>query len=61
MKMKCPTCKKVKDSVGPKYIGQGKTVDPRLNNPVQTVYTRVMCNDCLDLHKQEKLDLTNSE
>ena len=55
---KCPICKKNKNSVGPKYIHQSKVVDPRFNNPIQTVYTKVMCNDCLEKFKKGEIEIS---
>ena len=58
MKHKCPICRIIKSTVGPKYVGQGKIIDTRFNNPVQTVYTKVVCNDCLELYKEGKIEIS---
>jgi len=44
-KAKCPICKKIKENVGPKIVGSDKIQDRRFKRPIDTLITKVMCEE----------------
>jgi hypothetical protein len=46
VKTKCPFCKKIKEDVGPKIVGKNKVRDKKLKILIDTLITKVMCNNC---------------
>lgn len=45
-KHKCPVCKKFKDSTKPRFAGKDYVTNSRFNNPILTVKTLIICDDC---------------
>lgn len=43
---KCPICKKMKDTVGPKLVAKQKVHDERFVRPLDTFITKEMCKEC---------------
>lgn len=57
MKHVCPYCKLEKEKVGPKIISRGYIKDDKLSDPALTLFTKVMCEDCLNLYKNGSLEI----
>lgn len=57
MKRICPICKKEREDVGPKIVGQYYQKDPRFVNQQQYLKTVVMCDECLKKLKRGEIEI----